>query len=47
MTSQRLMERVRRNKKTLTAATLLPAYVTEFQSVFAKEDFDMLSEHRK
>jgi len=25
----------------------LPAYVTEFQSVFAKEDFDILPEHRK
>ena len=26
---------------------LLPAYVAEFQSVFAKEDFDILPEHRK
>ena len=25
----------------------LPAYVVEFQSVFAKEDFDILLEHRK
>jgi len=25
----------------------LPAYVAEFQSVFAKEDFDILPEHRK
>ena len=25
----------------------LPAYVMEFQSVFAKEDFDILPEHRK
>jgi len=25
----------------------LPAYVTEFQSVFVKEDFDILPEHRK
>jgi len=25
----------------------LPTYVAEFRSVFAKEDFDMLPEHRK
>jgi len=25
----------------------LPTYVVEFQSVFAKEDFDILPEHRK
>ena len=25
----------------------MPTYVTEFQSVFAKEDFDILPEHRK
>ena len=25
----------------------MPAYITEFQSVFAKEDFDILPEHRK
>jgi len=29
------------------AATPLPAYVVEFQSMFAKEDFDILPEHRK
>jgi len=29
------------------ATTPLPAYVAEFQSVFAKEDFDILLEHRK
>ena len=29
------------------AATPLPVYVTKFQSVFAKEDFDILPEHRK
>jgi len=28
-------------------ATPLPAYVAEFRSVFAKEDFDILPEHRK
>jgi len=46
-TSQRLAEGARRSKETLAAATLLPTYVTEFQSVFAKEDFDILPEHRK
>jgi len=46
-TSQCLMEGARRSKETLAAATLLPAYVTEFQFIFAKEDFDILPEHRK
>ena len=46
-TSQHLVEGARRSKETFAAATLLPAYVTEFQLVFAKEDFDILSEHRK
>jgi len=47
MTSQHLTEGARRSKETLAAATPLPAYVAEFQSVFAKEDFDILPEHRK
>jgi len=47
VTSQRLAEEARCSKETLAAATLLPTYVTEFQSVFAKEDFDILPEHRK
>jgi len=46
-TSQRLAEEARHSKETLAAVTLLPAYVTEFQSVFAKENFDILPEHRK
>jgi len=46
-TSQRLAEGARRSVKAQTAATPLPAYVAEFRSVFAKEDFDMLPEHRK
>jgi len=29
------------------AATPLPAYIAEFRSMFAKEDFDILLEHRK
>jgi len=41
------VEGARHSKETLAAATLLPAYVTEFQSVFTKEDFDILLEHRK
>ena len=47
MISQCLVEGARRSKEILTAATPLPAYVAEFQSVFAKEDFDILPEHRK
>ena len=46
-TSQRLAEGARRSKETQTTVTSLPAYVVEFQSVFAKEDFDILPEHRK
>jgi len=47
MTSQHLVEGARRSKETLAAVTLLPTYITEFQSVFTKEDFDILPEHRK
>jgi len=47
MTSQRLAEGARRSKETQAATTPLPTYVAEFQSVFAKEDFDILPEHRK
>jgi len=47
MTSQRLAEGARRSAETQAAATLLPAYIAEFRSVFAKEDFDILQEHRK
>jgi len=46
-TSQRLTEGARRSKETQTTTTPLPAYVVEFQSVFAKKDFDILPEHRK
>jgi len=46
-TSQRLVERARRSAEAQAAATPLPAYVAEFRSVFAKEDFDILPEHRK
>jgi len=47
MTSQCLVERARCSKETQATTTPLPAYVAEFQSVFAKEDFDILLEHRK
>jgi len=33
--------------ETQATATLLPAYVVEFRSVFAKKDFDILPEHCK
>jgi len=46
-TSQHLMEGTRCSKETLAAATPLPTYIMEFQSVFAKEDFDILPEHYK
>jgi len=46
-TSQRLAEGARHSKETQAATTPLPAYVAEFQSVFTKEDFDILPEHRK
>ena len=45
--SQCLVEGARCSKETLAITSLLPTYVIEFQSVFAKEDFDILSEHCK
>jgi len=41
------MEGTRCSKETYATTTPLPAYVTEFQSMFSKEDFDILPEHRK
>jgi len=46
-TSQHLAEEARRSKETQTTTAPLPAYIAEFQSMFAKEDFDILPEHRK
>jgi len=46
-TSQHLAEKARHSKETQATTTPLPAYITEFQSVFAKEDFDILPEHCK
>jgi len=46
-TSQRLAKGARRSVEAQAATTPLSAYVVEFQSVFAKEDFDILPEHCK
>jgi len=46
-TSQCLTEGARRSTETQAAITPLPAYIVEFRSVFTKEDFDILPEHRK
>ena len=47
MTSQHLVEGARHSAETQATATQLPTYVAEFRSVFTKEDFDILLEHRK
>jgi len=46
-TSQHLTEGARHSAETQAVATLLLTYVTEFRSMFAKEDFDILPEHCK
>jgi len=46
-TSQRLAEGARRSKETQANTAPLSTYIAEFQFVFAKEDFDILPEHRK
>jgi len=46
-TSQHLAEGARCSKETQATTALLPTYIAEFQSIFAKEDFDILPEHRK
>ena len=46
-TSQHLAEGARHSKGTYAATALRPTYITEFQSVFAKEDFDILPEYCK
>jgi len=45
--SQRLAEGARRSAEAQTTTTPLPTYVTEFRSMFAKEDFNILPEHHK
>jgi len=47
MTSQHLMEGARCSAETQAITTQLLVYVVEFQSIFTKEDFDMLLEHCK
>jgi len=47
MTSQYLAERAKHSKETQATTTPLSTYVAEFQSMFAKEDFNILPEHRK
>ena len=47
MTSQHLTEGARCSVETQATTTQLPTYIIEFQSIFANEDFDILSEHRK
>ena len=46
-TSQHLAEGARCSAEAQAATTSLFAYVAEFRSVFAKEDFNILPEHRK
>jgi len=46
-TSQHLAEGARHSKGTYAATASRPTYITEFQSVFAKEDFNILLEHCK
>ena len=41
------MKGARHSMETQATVTLLSAYVAEFWSVFAKENFDILLEHRK
>jgi len=45
--SQRLTEGARHSKEMQANTAPLPAYIMEFQSMFAKEDFDILPEHHK
>jgi len=47
MTSQHLAKGARDSKETHAATAPLPTYIAEFQSVFTKEDFDILPEHHK
>jgi len=45
-TSQKLAEGARRSMKARKESFILPDYVREFESVFAKKDFNILPEHR-
>jgi len=45
--SQKLAEEARRASETWKGLLTLPDYAKGFESVFAKEDFDILPEHRQ
>jgi len=47
MISQKLVEGARRASETQKGLFTLPDYAKRFKSVFAKEDFDILLEHRQ
>jgi len=46
-TSQKLAERAHRSAEAQKESFILPDYVRGFESVFAKEDFNVLPEHRQ
>jgi len=46
MTSQKLAERARRSAEAQRESLIPPDCVREFESIFAKKDFDILPEHR-
>jgi len=46
-TSQKLAEGAHRSMETRKESFILPDYIREFESVFAKEDFNILPEHRQ
>jgi len=45
--SQKLAEGARRASETRKGLLILPDYAKGFESVFAKEDFNILPEHRQ
>jgi len=46
-TSQKLAEEARRSAEARKEPFILPDCVRGFESIFAKEDFDILPEHRQ
>jgi len=46
-TSQKLAEGARRSVEAWKEPFISPNYIRGFESVFAKEDFDVLPEHRQ
>jgi len=46
-TSQKLAEGAHRSMETRKESFILPDYIREFESVFAKEDFNILPEHKQ